>query len=187
MKTLKHEFQAEAQRAGFHNLQELNSALWAWIDVEYNRGNHSSTEQPPADRFAAGLPQGHRRIEDLRWFEALFLLREHRTVSKYGIVKLCGNQYRTKAPYGTVVEIRYDPFDLRTVWRFEDGGSVETLAPHKLTNESSPTVPEERSTTEAKVSAAAGAYFTALRERQAQLRVAADSPRYEKLKDERQL
>ena len=105
---------------------------------------------------------------------------------KYGIVKLAGNQYRTQTPHGTVVEIRYDPFDLRTVWRFEDGRSVETLAPHKILNSSSPTVAEETSSTPAKVSASASAYFTALRQRQSQLRAAADTPRYEKLKDEAQ-
>ena len=184
MKTLKNEFQAEAQRAGFQSLEEINSALWAWIDVEYNRRNHSSTGQPPAERFAQGLPANHRRIEDLTWFEALFLLRERRTVSKYGIVKLAGNQYRTQVTHGTVVEIRYTPFDLRTVWRFEDGRSVEILAPHTVINESAPGVPEERSSTQAKVSQAASEYFTALRERQAQLRSDADAPRYDKLKGE---
>jgi transposase InsO family protein len=186
MKTLKTEFQTEAQHAGFQTLEELNTALWAWIEVEYNRRNHSSTGQPPAGRFSSGLPEDHRRIEDLTWFEALFLLREHRTVSKYGIVKLESNQYRTTAVHGTVVEIRYDPFDLRSIWRFEDGKSIETLAPHKLINTNSPAVPEERSATQPKVSSAASAYFARLRERQAQLRAETDSPRYEKLKSEGQ-
>ncbi len=184
MKTLKTEFQTEAQHAGFQTLEELNTALWAWIEVEYNRRNHSSTGEPPAARFSEGLPEDHRRIEDLTWFEALFLLREHRTVSKYGIVKLDSNQYRTTATHGDVVEIRYNPFDLRTIWRFEDGKSVEALAPHKLINASSPAVPEERAATPTKVSSAASAYFATLRERQAQLRAEADSPHYEKLKSE---
>jgi transposase InsO family protein len=55
MKTIKRDFQAEAQRAGFKTLEELNSALWAWLDVEYNRRNHSSTGEPPATRFEKGL------------------------------------------------------------------------------------------------------------------------------------
>ena len=186
MKTLKLEFQAEAQRAGFQTLEELNSALWAWIDVEYNRRNHSSTGEPPSGRFVSGIQADHRRIEDLAWFEALFLLRDHRTVSKYGIVKLASNQYRTQAHHGSVVEIRYNPFDMRTVWRFEDRRCVETLDPHKILNATSPTVPVELSSTQAKVSASASAYFTALRERHAQLRTEADSPRYNKLKSEGQ-
>ena len=132
MKRLLYEFQGEAQQAGFQTLEELNSALWAWIDVEYNRRNHSTTGQPPADRFAEGLPADHRRVEDLAWFEALFLLRDHRTVSKYGIVKLAGNQYRTQAPSRTVIEVRYDPFDPSKVWRFEKTRSVETLVAHQI-------------------------------------------------------
>ncbi len=106
MKTLKNEFQSEAQRVGFHTLEELNSALWAWIEVEYNRRNHSATGEPADTRFAAGLSSAHRRIKDLRWFEALFLVHDTRSVHKYGTVKLEGNKYRTKAPHGTVSEVR---------------------------------------------------------------------------------
>ena len=182
MKTIGTEFQGEAQQAGFQTLDELNSALWAWLDVEYNRRNHSSTGEPPEDRFAAGLSEHHQRIDDLAWFEALFLLRETRTVSKYGIIKLAGNQYRTQAHHGTVVEIRYNAFDMRTVWRFEQGRCVEDLVPHKINNERLPHIAEENRHTPAQVSASANAYFATLREQQAQLRRDADSPRYDKLK-----
>jgi len=184
MKTIKNEFQAEAQRAGFQTLDELNSALWAWIDVEYNRRNHSSTGEPPAKRFSDGLPQDHRRITDLAWFDALFLLRQHRTVSKYGIVKLERNKYRTTMPYGTVIEVRYNPFDLRTVWRFENGQCVETLALHTLNNESSPKVVEEQSKKPQQISAAAAGYFSSLRQQQAQLQTDVEPPRYNKLREE---
>jgi hypothetical protein len=176
MKTLKNEFQAEAQRAGFQTLDELNSALWAWIDVEYNRRNHSSTGQPPFDRFLTGLPSEHRRVSDLEWFEALFLLREHRTVSKYGIVKLCGNHYNSQVSHGSVVEIRYNPFDLRSAWRFENGRRVETLGLRKLVHEIAGGVPEERKSAPVELSAEAAGYFAKLREHQAELRTAADTP-----------
>ena len=184
MKTFKNEFQGEAQQAGFQTLEELNTALWAWIDVEYNRRNHSSTGEPPADRFAVGLPDKHRRIDDLQWFQALFLQRQRRTVSKYGVVKLCGNQYRTQAHHGTVIEVRYDPFDLHNVWQFENGRSVETLALHKLVSHCAQDIPEERGDKQAKVSDAAVGYFTVLRERQSQLRAQVNSPQYNKLKGE---
>jgi transposase InsO family protein len=183
MKTLKQEFQAEAQQAGFHTLEELNTALWAWIDVEYNRRNHSTTGEPPADRFAAGLPPDHRRVSDLSRFEALFLLREHRTVSKYGLIKLAGNQYRTHARYKTVIEVRYDPHDLRTVWRFENGRSVETLGVHKIVNAKTAGVPEERRSAPKKPSAAAVAYFAGLREQHSRLRADSTRLRYEQLKN----
>lgn len=181
MKTLKNEFQGEAQRAGFHTLEELNSALWAWIEVEYNRRNHSSTGEPPDTRFAAGLPTNHRRIENLAWFESLFLIPDTRTVHKYGTIKLEGNKYRTNAPHGTVVELRYDPFDLSAVWRYEGDTCVETLAVHTLNNPVADRLPEERDTPAPQVSKAAAAFFSELRERHTKLRTAQTAPRYSKL------
>jgi transposase InsO family protein len=169
MKTIKRDFQAEAQRAGFITLEELNSALWAWLDVEYNRRNHSSTGEPPAVRFEKGLPSGHRRVQDLEWFENLFLLHVYRKVAKWGTVKFEGNQYHTEATAGSTIEARYNPFDLRTVWRFEDGRKVETLGLKKLVNPAVEKLPEERDAAERKVSAEAADYFASLRERQAEL------------------
>lgn len=186
MKTLKTEFQSEAARAGFLTLEELNSALWAWIDVQYHRRNHSTTGEAPADRFTAGLPADHRRVTDLAWFEALFLQRAERKVSKYATVKLDGNTYRTAAAAGSSVEIRYDPFDLRKVWRFEHGRSVETLSPHRLTREIALEIPEEQRRSKPEISEAAGAYFTALRERHARLQAEATRPKYDKLAGEQQ-
>jgi hypothetical protein len=181
MKTLANEFQAEAQRAGFRTLEELNTALWAWIDVEYDRRNHSSTGEPPNARFAAGLPADHRRIKNLEWFEALFLVRQTRTVHKYGIIKLEGNKYRTDAPHNAVVEIRYNPFDLSAVWRYEGEACVETLSPHTLNNPVADRLPEEREAAAPEVSQAAAQYFTELRRRQADIRSAETAPRYSKL------
>jgi hypothetical protein len=187
MKTIKTEFQSEAARAGFRTLEELNTALWAWIDVEYHRRNHSTTGEPPVDRFVSGLPAEHRRVEDLAWFEALFLQRDDRKVSKYGAVKLEGNTYRTTASAGSSVQIRYDPFDLRKVWRFEDGRSVETLEPQKLNHEIAVSIPEEQRRSKPEISEAAGAYFASLRERHARLQAEAKRPKYDKLTGEQEI
>jgi len=186
MKTIKTEFQSEAARAGFLTLEELNSALWAWIEVEYHRRNHSTTGEAPADRFTSGLPSDHRRLTDLAWFEALFLQREERKVSKYGTVKLEGNSYRTTAAAGSSVQIRYDPFDLRKAWRFEDGRSVETLQPQTLNHQIALQIPEEQRRSRPEISQAAGAYFSALRERHARLQAEAKRPKYDKLAGEQQ-
>ena len=181
MKTIKRDFQADAQRAGFKTLEELNSALWAWLDVEYNRRNHSSTGEPPASRFENGLPADHRRVEDLEWFENLFLLREDRKVGKWGTVKLEGNQYHTKAAAGGSIEVRYNPFDLKQVWRFENGKKVETLGLKKLVNPAVEKLPEEGSAGENKVSAAAADYFASLREKQQELDRQGTTVNYHKL------
>jgi len=184
MKTIKRDFQAEAQRAGFQTLEELNSALWALLDVEYNRRNHSSTGEPPAARFERGLPEGHHRVQDLQWFENLFLLYVHRKVAKWGTIKFEGNQYHSKAVAGSTIEVRYNPFDLREVWRFENGRQVETLGLKKLVNPAVEKLPEERQETERKVSAEAADYFTSLRKRQAELDRQNATVNYHKLKTE---
>ncbi|MDP2843148.1 MAG: Mu transposase C-terminal domain-containing protein, partial [Acetobacterium sp.] len=183
MKTIKDDFQGEAARAGFQNMEELNTALWAWIDVEYNMRNHSSTGEAPADRFLKGLPAEQRRVSDLKWFEYLFLLRETRTVTKYGNIKLCGNQYHTDtASHGTVVEIRYDPFDLRAVYLFENGKQRETLKVRTMINEKAPHVPEEKVHKPEEISAESARYFTRLRERQEEAKKIVRSPDYTKLR-----
>lgn len=184
MKTIKLDFQSEAQIAGFTTLEELNSALWAWMDVAYNRKVHSSTGEPPADRFLKGLPDDHRRIENLAWFEALFLMRETRTVTKYGEVKLESNKYKTLARYGTVVEVRFNPFDLSKVWRFEKGVSVEALKTAKLVNESSKRVIEEQPDNQLKTSKEAASWFERLREQQSRMHSLESSIQFSKLKNQ---
>ncbi len=184
MKTIKRDFQAEAQRAGFKTLEELNSALWAWLEVEYNRRNHSSTGEPPAERFEKGLPGDHRRVKDLEWFENLFLLREHRKVGKWGTIKFEGNQYHTQATAGSTIEVRYNPFNLQKVWRFENGEKVETLGLKKLVNSAVERLPEERQATERNVSAEAADYFASLRRKQAELDQQKAAVNYHKLKEE---
>ncbi len=184
MKIIKLEFQAEAQQAGFVTLEELNTALWAWIDVEYNRRNHSSTGQAPQQRFTQGLPDTHRRVEDLQWFENLFLQRETRTVTKYGEIKLESNKYQTTARHGTVVEVRYDPFDLKKVYRFEHGISVETLGLKKLVNDKAKSVAEERPDAPQKISKEASNYFQKLREQQSVLTADQQKVQFSKLRNQ---
>jgi putative transposase len=184
MKTLKLDFQAEAERAGFLTIEELNTALWAWIDVEYNLRKHSTTGQAPSERFSASLSADHRRVTDLAWFNALFLLRETRTVTKYGTVKLCSNAYTVSGVSpGSVVEIRYNPFDLKQVYRFENGTCVQTLEVTKLVNTCAPTVPQESSAPVSQVSENASRYFSRLRERQQEVASAMPSPAYSQLRN----
>lgn len=183
MKIIKDDFQCEAACAGFQTMEELNTALWAWIDVEYNMRNHSSTGEAPAERFVKGVAADQRRVTDLRWFENLFLLRETRTVSKYGNIKLCGNQYHTDArAHGTVVEVRFDPFDLRAVYLFENGKRIETLKVRAIVNEKAPHVPEEKARTPEKVSAESLRYFARLRERHEEAKKLIPTPDYSKLR-----
>jgi len=164
-KTIKNDFQGEAARAGFTTIEELNSAFAAWVDLEYNVRIHSQTGQAPDKRFADALHKDIRRVADIAFFEALFLMRVSRTVTKYGKIKLESNEYPvTSAPYGTVVEARYDPFDLARVFIFKDGTCIETTSVSKLVNRSAFTLPEESKASGSEISSHAQAYFQALRE-----------------------
>ena len=167
-KTVKNEFQSEAVRAGMKTVEELNSAFWAWAEMEYNTRIHSSTGQAPDERFQQGLHKQHPRVEDLAAFQAMFLWKENRTVSKWGKISLYGNQYpvRARAP-GTIVQVRYDPFDLAELLIYDSDGStrLESTRASKQTTIRAPSIPEESRATAPQISAQSVAYFSRLRER----------------------
>jgi putative transposase len=182
MKTIKRDFQEEAQKAGFQTLEELNSALQAWIDMDYNKRCHSSTGEAPSARFAEGLPESHRRVSDLKKFYNLFLIRETRTITKYGRVKLNSNEYSVRsASHGAVIEVRYDPFDLRRVYYFEDQVLKETLDAAKLNALKVEKIPEETSKPQNQVSAESVAFFERLRERRNKEQKSLDIPAFSQL------
>ena len=172
-KTVKNEFQSEAARAGMKTVEELNSAFWAWAEIEYNTRIHSSTGQAPDERFQQGLQKEHRRIEDLAAFQAMFLWKEKRTVSKWGKISLYGNRYPVHSrPPGSVVQVRYDPFDLAELLIYEPDGSarLESTSASKQTTTRAPSIPEESRATPPQISAQSVAYFSRLRERYLQSR-----------------
>lgn len=185
MKTIRHDFQEEAQKAGFSTLDELNSALQAWIEMDYNKRQHSTTGEAPSKRFSDGLPETHRRIEDLKWFYNLFLVRETRTITKYGRIKLNRNEYAVKsAPHGSVVEVRYDPFDLSKVYLFEDQSCKETLEVAKLNSRVAENIPEEKSKSQAQVNQDSIRFFENLREQHLKERKTEPVPAYAELTGE---
>ena len=165
-KIIKNQFQREAQVAGMRTIDELNSAFWAWMELEYNTRVHSATGQSPDARFRDGLPPDQRRITDLDSFNALFLWRARRTVSKYGRIKLHGNQYPVAGvAHGTVVEVRFDPYDLASLAIYDDAGVlIETTSASRQVTTQVPDIPTESAAKPAQVSTAARAYFTRLRE-----------------------
>ena len=136
------------------------------MDLDYNTRVLAATGQSPDARFGDGLPPDQRRITDLDSFNALFLWRQRRTVSKYGRIKLHGNQYPvTSVPYGTVVEVRFDPYDLAQLAIYDASGVlIETTSAAKQVTAQVPNIPAESAAKPPQVSAAARAYFTRLRE-----------------------
>lgn len=135
-------------------------------------------------RSAAGLPSEHCRVEDFEWFEAFFFVPDTRTVHKHGLIKPEGNKYRAKATHGTVIAVRYNPFDLSVVWRYDGDTCVETLSAYTLNHPVADRLPEERGTPAPEVSLAASQYFTRHRERQATIRNAETAPNCSRLSEE---
>jgi hypothetical protein len=140
------------------------------VELDYHLRVHSSTGQSPDERFRQGLPASHRRVTDLASFNAMFLWRARRTVTKYGRIKLHGNQYPvTRRPHGTVVEVRYDPFDLTQVAIYDQAGlQLETTTTSQQVTSQAPRIPQESLKKPREVSQDAQRYFTRLREQHRQ-------------------
>jgi putative transposase len=169
-RTIKYDFQKEAERAGMRTLEELNTAFWAWCELVYNKRIHSSTGQTPDERFITGLPKGDeaiRRIENIEEFSLLFLEHSTRTITRYGKIKLYNNQYPVQSkPHGTVVRVRFDPFDLSEIHVYDsDGTFLENTTPSKYVNNRAPKITEESRKSPGQISQESVNYFTALREK----------------------
>lgn len=185
-KIIKNEFQSEAARAGMRTVEELNTAFWAWAELEYNTRIHSSTGQAPDERFLQGLPKAHRRVEDLAAFQAMFLWKEKRTVSKWGKISLYGNRYPVSArPPGTVVQIRFDPFDLAEILIYDREGRtrLEATRANKQLTTRAPSIPEESKASASQISAQSVAYFSRLRERYLQSQKHRPEVSFQKLRE----
>lgn len=159
------QFQEEARMADFGTIEELNSALNAWIHMEYHRKIHSSTGQTPIERYRQSIQKKPpRRIKDLEKFNDYFLMREHRKVDKHKRIKLQNNAYELKGlPIGTTVEVRFDPFDLSSVHIYHESKFYQKLTASKISNQVYKNIPHERPVSK-KVSRASRDYFQKLRE-----------------------
>lgn len=181
MKTLKR-FQSEAVLAGFRTLEELNSALAAWIEVEYNNKIHSGTGETPNERWTNNIKKHPpRRITDIDTFNALFLWRVERTIDKFGTIRFQSNSYPIRGlPVGTNIQLRYNPFDLAQVQVYHKGSFYCVLRASKLSRKAVLEVPEERK--KSRFSPEAADYFKRIREKATELKLKqADNFRYSDL------
>ena len=166
-KIIKNQFQREAQVAGMRTIDELNSAFWAWMELEYNTRVLSAYRPEPRcplpRRPAARAPPHHR--PGLIQCPVPCGARAASSASTVRI-KLHGNQYPvTGVAHGTAVEVRFDPYDLATLAIHDDAGVlIETTSASRQVSTQVPDVPAESAAKPAQVSNAARAYFTRLRE-----------------------
>lgn len=181
MKLLK-KFQSEAVLADFKTIEELNSTMTAWLDVEYDNKIHSSTGEPPNNRWRNNL-NAHppRRIKDIDKFNSLFFWRTKKNINKYGKIQFNKNGYPIHTlPVGEKVELRYDPFDLSEVQVFKDNTFYCKLRASSLVRKTVPGIPEEKK--KPTISKETVDYFKNIREKASELkRQEAESIRYSDL------
>ncbi|KKM43474.1 hypothetical protein LCGC14_1563040 [marine sediment metagenome] len=181
MKLLK-KFQSEAVLADFKTIEELNSTLFSWLDVEYDIKIHSSTAEPPNNRWRNNL-SAHppRRIKDIDQFNSLFFWRMEKNVNKFGKIQFNKNSYPIHTlSVGETVELRYDPFDLSEVQVFKDKTFYCKLRASSLVRKTVPGIPEEKK--KPTISKETVDYFKNIREKASELkRKEAESIRYSDL------
>jgi len=169
MKAFKR-FQSEAVLAGFHTLEELNSALADWIEVQYNNKLHSGTGETPNERWANNLDKHPpERIKDLDAFNAVFLWRAQKTIDKFGTIRFQSNTYPIQGlAVGITIQLRFNPFDLAQVQVYHEGRFYCTLKASKLSRQAVLEVPQESK--ESHFSPEAAEYFKRIREKAAELK-----------------
>ena len=117
-------FEAEARQGDILELNPLNRAFSAWLEVDYHQSVHSETHQTPKERYAAGLTV--LRQVDLSEAHASFLRREQRRVHRdFSDVQLEKRFYRVDPKLrGDKVEVRYDPFGILGVVQLYSLGGI---------------------------------------------------------------
>jgi putative transposase len=107
-------------------LKRLNDYLTAWLQGTYHVRPHSTTHQPPLERWNEFKPA--LRYPTDEQVQRLFWLWERRKVSTTGIVQLASNKYHVDPALANQwVIVRYDPDDLACVHIWNTGRDRKLL------------------------------------------------------------
>ena len=88
---------------------ELNSKLWAWLNVEYHARKHDTTQRAPHEHLMAQSEQ-LRPIPEGKKLDEVFLHREVRKVRSDGTVRYQGKLLEVRPELmKQKVELRFDP------------------------------------------------------------------------------
>jgi len=127
------------ERGEITDLEDLNAALWRWMDQVYHQRTHSQTRETPAAR----LPAPVNPVRDVAAHEQTFLWQATRVVRRAGCtVELFGNTYALGDPAlaGSKVQLRFNPYRLQTVAVWQEGRFRQTVTAGKLQRERHPHV-----------------------------------------------
>ncbi len=110
-RTLRDQFLSELDPTRIHDLADLNTRLWAWLEKIYHRRTHSSLQgQTPLQRYQQDLPRIRSLGNRAERLDELFYHRIGRKVRKDGTVSYQGQRF--EVPYelaGQSVQLVVDP------------------------------------------------------------------------------
>jgi putative transposase len=127
------------ERGEVTDLQGLNAALWAWVEQVYHQRVHAETGESPADRLSKPV----NPVRDVLAHEQTFLWQTTRVVRRAGCtIELYGNTYELGDPAlaGARVQVRFNPYRLKTVAVWHEGAFRQTVTAGRLRCERHPRV-----------------------------------------------
>lgn len=121
-------FIAEVNASSIKTLEELNEALRAWLDLNYQSEVHGGTGEAPLVRWRAGMDRV--RYADEEALRLAFLWSERRTTDKTGVFSLFNVRYQVGPTLAKrTIEVRYDPEALHEVEIWLNGKFVQRARP----------------------------------------------------------
>ena len=134
-------FIAEVKASTITNLDDLNDAFRAWVDLEYNQRVHGETNEAPLARWRAGA---HRVTHaDENALREAFLWTTERKADRTGVLSLESTRYQVSADLaGKKVTVRYDPERLEEVEIWLEGTFRERVCPFEVSEHRRPKSPD---------------------------------------------
>jgi putative transposase len=115
-------------------LETLNRATQAWVEMEYNKEPHRETNEPPYERFLAGpdVSRASPTSEELRLAFCQEVLRIQRRSD--GTITVEGIRYEVPARYRVLeqLQVRFSGWDLRQVYLVDPNSGRILCALHPL-------------------------------------------------------
>ena len=140
-------FNREAQALIDHGqittLDQVRTLFASWLQSEYNLRVHSATHERPEDRLRHVDPAHPVEMLDPDQVHHAFLWRESRKVSRAGTISVEGNEYEVDVALARrTVDVRYDPYDLTTIYVEFQGQAYGTAVPINVHRRRSSELPQ---------------------------------------------
>jgi len=132
-------------------LQDVNNFFAAWLERRYHDRCHGTLKMSPREAMESAKANHldmSRPVEAATVHE-VFLWRENREVSSLGAVKIYGNLYEVdESLLGKTVELRFNPYDLRRILVYCEGGFRCEARPYQMKNFTDKRVKERQSSSQ---------------------------------------